>query len=153
MKTKADVLRIAKQELGYMERPAGSNMTKYGKWYGLDGNPWCMMFIQWVFTQAGFNLYKTASCTELMQRYKSRSPKQWKTWGFKEGDILIYDFSGKKKNACHCGICLTTDPIACTVTAIEGNTSTSSNDNGGIVMTRCRSVRSVIGAIRPNYPD
>ena len=38
-----DVLKIAARELGNTESPSGSNRTKYGAWYGLDGNPWCML--------------------------------------------------------------------------------------------------------------
>ena len=42
MGTARDVLRIAAGELGSAERPAGSNCTKYGQWYGYlrrDGLP------------------------------------------------------------------------------------------------------------------
>ena len=41
-----NVLEIARAELGQTEQPAGSNRTKYGAWFGLDGYPWCMMFVQ-----------------------------------------------------------------------------------------------------------
>ena len=56
MGTLSNLLRIARGELGNTESPAGSNRTKYGKWFGLDGNPWCLMFIMWVFYQAGVKL-------------------------------------------------------------------------------------------------
>lgn len=39
MATAERVLDIARAELGTKESPAGSNRTKYGKWYGLDGQP------------------------------------------------------------------------------------------------------------------
>jgi len=51
--TAEQVLSIARGELGNTEVPAGSNRTKYGKWYGMNGQPWCMMFVQWCFAQAG----------------------------------------------------------------------------------------------------
>ena len=51
-----DVLDVARAELGNMESPDGSNRTKYGKWMGLDGQPWCMSFVQWCFDQAGVTL-------------------------------------------------------------------------------------------------
>ena len=56
MATADKLLSIAAGELGTVEAPAGSNRTKYGKWYGLDGEPWCMMFVQWCFAQAGMPL-------------------------------------------------------------------------------------------------
>ena len=37
------------------------------------------------------------------------------------------------------------------VTCIEGNTSTTSNDNGGKVMRRTRNIYLVLGAYRPDY--
>ena len=48
-----DVLAIAKAEIGYTETPADSNRTKYGRWFGMNGQPWCMMFIMWCFFEAG----------------------------------------------------------------------------------------------------
>ena len=33
------ILDTAMAELGYRESPPGSNRTKYGNWYGLDGQP------------------------------------------------------------------------------------------------------------------
>ena len=53
MATVRELLDIARGELGYKETPANSNRTKYGAWYGLDGQPWCVMFVEWVFAQAG----------------------------------------------------------------------------------------------------
>ena len=47
------VLAVARGELGNTESPAGSNRTKYGKWFGLDGYAWCMIFVMWCFGQVG----------------------------------------------------------------------------------------------------
>ncbi len=44
------VIDIAKNEIGYQE--GKNNNTKYGKWYGLNNNPWCAMFVSWCFEQA-----------------------------------------------------------------------------------------------------
>jgi hypothetical protein len=49
-----DVVRVATSQLGYHER--GDNLTKYGAWYGLNGQPWCGMFVSWVFAKAGHPL-------------------------------------------------------------------------------------------------
>ena len=64
-------LSLAAGELGAMESPAGSNRTKYGQWYGWNGVPWCMIFVQWCFHQAGRPLpYRTASCSALLSWYR-----------------------------------------------------------------------------------
>jgi hypothetical protein len=48
------VVRTALAEVGYAEQ--GENGTKYGAWYGLNGQPWCAMFVSWVFAKAGHQL-------------------------------------------------------------------------------------------------
>lgn len=47
--TDSMVITTAKAELGYKESPKNSNKTKYGKWIGANGQPWCCSFICWVF--------------------------------------------------------------------------------------------------------
>jgi hypothetical protein len=49
-----DVVRVATSQLGYHE--GTGNQTKYGAWYGLNGQPWCAMFVSWVFAKAGHRL-------------------------------------------------------------------------------------------------
>lgn len=43
-------LNVALSQLGVTE--TGNNKTKYGEWYGMDGNAWCAMFVSWCFHQA-----------------------------------------------------------------------------------------------------
>jgi hypothetical protein len=38
-------LAKAETQIGYEEQPV--NRTKYGRHYGLNGNPWCAMFVSW----------------------------------------------------------------------------------------------------------
>lgn len=145
----SDILRIARAELGVTESPAGSNRTKYGKWYGLDGQPWCMMFVQWVFAQAGAASLlpaRTASCGALMRAAKAAG--QWVTGGYQPGDVVIYDFPGGAATD-HCGIIVTA--LTTGVRAIEGNTGTGNDANGGKVMERTRQERYIVGAFRPDY--
>ena len=146
-RTREAVLQIAQWQLGVQECPAGSNRVKYAEEYGLNGYPWCMMFVWWVFREAGFQLRKTASCTELTNAYKKAG--QWVTDGFKPGDIVMFDFSGKKRITEHCGILL--EATGETLTVIEGNTDPDNDANGGCVMKRCRKCELVTGACRPMY--
>jgi len=147
-RTREAVLQIAAWQLGVLETPAGSNRVKYAQEYGLNGQPWCVMFVWWVFHEAGFNLYKTARCTTLTGRYKAAG--QWVTSGFKPGDIAMFDFSGKKGKTEHCGIVESIDRDGNLIT-IEGNTGVGNDANGGAVMRRVRELRFVTGACRPNY--
>lgn len=137
-----DVLKTAAGELGTVERPANSNRTKYGAWYGLDGNPWCMMFVQWCFAQAGRPLpHRTASCSDMLSWYRKYRPERV-TAEPKPRDIVIYNFG-------HTGI--VESVAASTITAIEGNTSAGeagSQSNGGGVFRRKRSRALVTAFIR-----
>ena len=144
-----DILAIARKELGYKEYPAGSNRTKYGAWFGLNGQPWCMMFVQWCFRQADAQDLLpalTASCGALMRAAQSK--EQWITSGYQPGDVVIYDFPGGAATD-HCGIVIT--QLTDGVRAIEGNTGAGNDANGGQVMERTRPDRYILGAVRPHY--
>lgn len=141
------VLEIARGELGTKESPANSNQTKYGKWYGMDGQPWCMMFVMWVLFQAGVKLLcKTASCSALLNWYRANRPASVVKTP-QPGDIIIYNFG-------HTGI---VEAVGSgTITAIEGNTSpgtSGSQSNGGMVCRRTRKTSLVTAYIRPDYEE
>ena len=149
MATAKEILAVARRELGYTESPAGSNRTKYGKWFGLDGQPWCMMFVQWCFRQAGAQdmlPMLTASCGALMRAAQAKGC--WVTGEYQPGDVVIYDFPGGAKTD-HCGI---VEQLAGGgIMAIEGNTGSGNDADGGQVQRRLRSNKVILGAFRPDY--
>lgn len=149
MATVKQTLDIARKEIGYKENPPDSNMTKYGKWIGLNGYAWCCSWVMWVCNQANVHLpMKTGSCGALMNAAKQA--EMWVTEKFQPGDIVIYDLSGGKRTTQHCGI--VEDVGITNVTAIEGNTSErGSQDNGGMVCRKVRGLTYIIGAVRPVY--
>ena len=147
MATAQALLEIARGELGTRESPAGSNQVKYAAWYGLPGQPWCVMFVMWVFSQAGAALpTRTASCTLLMNAAKKAG--SWVTSGYLPGDVVIYDW-GANGLPDHCGIVESASGSA--VTAIEGNTAIGNDSDGGEVMRRTRTLGQILGAVRPAY--
>lgn len=147
MATARQLLDIARAELGTKESPAGSNRVKYASWYGLPGQPWCVMFVMWVFAQAGVALpTRTASCTLLMRA--AQAAGCWVTDGCRPGDVVIYDW-GPDGIPDHCGIVETVTGY--TVTAIEGNTAVGNDSDGGEVMRRKRKAVQILGAVRPLY--
>lgn len=142
------VLSTAAAEIGVKESPAGSNKQKYGEWYKLNGYAWCMMFTQWVFSMAGLPLpLRTASCTELANYAKAHG--QWVTKDFKPGDVIFMHFKKSSTATEHVGICESVNSTY--LTNIEGNTSLTSQDNGGAVMRRNRAYANITGAHRPWY--
>ena len=158
MKSLNDVLMVAENELGNTEYPPKSNKTKYGEAYGLNGYYWCMIFLWWVFREAGqssafFGGAKTASCGTYLRWCK----EQGMLVPFKDiqpGDIVILNFSGTQDTE-HCGL-VTYVVNEEWVQTIEGNTSPGSEgsqDNGGCVAKKLRNRKNVIAVCRPMYSE
>lgn len=155
MATVEQILTLARKELGYRESPANSNRTKYGKWYGLDGEPWCMMFVMWIFYQAEASdlpPVRTASCGEFMKAAK-KAGNWYPRTDLKPGDVVIFDFPGNAAKTDHVGIVEALADEDEYVFTIEGNTSVSSDDDGGTVMRRKRKRSLIVGAFRPAYDE
>lgn len=153
---KHKVIAAARRELGQTEEPAGSNLVKYAAAYGLNGYPWCVMFLWWSFRAAGAeSLFcfgeKTASCTVLRNRYRERG--RWHTGPGRAGDIAIMNFSGTLEPE-HCGLVAAVLGDG-SIETVEGNTSPGaegSQDNGGCVALKTRTPRQVLGFCRPDWP-
>ena len=154
------VIEVARGELGQTENPAGSNMTKYGFWYGVDGVPWCVIFLCWLFNQAGermafFGGGRTASCSTLLRWYREQGltvPVE----DVQTGDIVLMNFHGKSDPE-HCGLVVETwhrkTGELTFVDTIEGNTSPSdgSQSNGGMVCLKSRYPSQIVAVCRPQY--
>lgn len=154
MATVNELLAVARQQLGVCENPPGSNSVRYNTWYYgrvVKGSayPWCMVFVQWVFAQAGVKLPKrTASCGDLMRAAKAAGC--WVKANFQPGDVVIYDFPGGAATD-HTGIVEAVLPDY-GVQAIEGNTSQSgSQSNGGQVCRKNRASKYIVGAVRLQF--
>lgn len=154
MATVNDILKTAIAEIGTKENPANSNKVKYNTWYygkSVSGSayPWCVVFVMWVFDQAGAKSLLptlTASCTLLMNAAKSAGI--WVTSNYQPGDVLIFDWGNDSKPD-HTGILEYMSGSE--YHTIEGNTSVGNDSNGGCVMRRTRSKSQILGAVRPKY--
>lgn len=114
-----DIVDVAMAEVGYHEE--GSNLTKYGSWYGSNGAAWCHMFVSWCANRAGVStsiVPKTASTTEGMNWFKKRGIFKLKgSYTPKRGDIIYFKSAG----ASHVGIVRYVKDGK--VYTVEGNTS------------------------------
>lgn len=132
--TGEQILAVAARELGYQE---GKNKdSKYGAWYGMNHVDWCMIFVQWVYHQAGADLpYKTASCGALLRWYQANQPE----CVVKEpvpGCVIIYDWPGTAYSTDHTGLFVS--KTGTSITSIDGNTSGANDSSGGYVQQRTR---------------
>jgi len=139
------LIEIARAELGYKEQPV--NRTKYGKWFNLDGHPWCGVWVSWVYDKAGTPLPRIgylkgyAGCQTAVRYFKD----------FKKivtqpiaGDIVFFDWQNDGKHD-HTGLFVRHLDDK-TFLSIEGNTSSANNSNGGEVQERVRKYSQAIFA-------
>lgn len=157
------VLELARADLGYTENPPGSNMTKYGEAYGMNGVPWCVEALWFWFNSAGermafFGGGKTASCSMLLRWYREQGLTV-PVGEVQVGDIVLLNFHGGKDPE-HCGLVVENgskyDPAS--VKTIEGNTNAdyrpSTESNGGMVCEKTRYPYQIVAVCRPQYfPD
>ena len=139
------IIEVAEKEIGNKEIPNNSNKTKYGKWFGFDGVPWCAMFVSWVYDQAGKQLPKigfTKGFAGCQTGYIYFKKNNWITETPKEGDIVLFDWQGDGRFD-HTGVFIKWIDSAHFQT-IEGNTSYKNQSNGGEVMKRIRTNKNVI---------
>lgn len=150
------VIEVAKADLKYTEYPFGSNRTKYGEWYGINGVPWCVQAQAYWFNKAReFKAFmggeKTASCSQLLAWHKAHGNVADKS-DIRVGDLLILNFSGTQETQ-HIGL-VTEELKNGFFHTVEGNTSPGeegSQSAGGCVALKTRSVNQVVAVIRPQY--
>lgn len=145
MSAPADVLEVARHEIGYVEERG--NHTKYGVWFGMDGQPWCAMFVSWVAARA--------DATDIIPKHAyTPSGAAWFAakgeWGAapRVGAVAYYDFSGLHRVS-HVGLVESVHADGSWV-SIEGNTDVAGGRTGGRVMRQTR--RRVGGKGGFGYP-
>jgi hypothetical protein len=146
MPTADDVLRRAAADNGYAETPV--NRTKFGKWYGLDGQPWCAMAVSYWFYDAGLPLPATTakgfaytpSGAAWFQRAGMWVPQNG---AIKKGHVVFFYWPSMGRIA-HVGI---VDQVAAdgSFYSWEGNTDVAGGRTGGRVVRQHRS-RATVGS-------
>ncbi len=148
-KALAEALKL----IGTTEKPPGSNRNLFGVWFGIDGVPWCNMFVSYCFSVgAGYTItqgFSGAGCTANGCSYVPTTEAWLKATGMwlgrvdpQPGDIAIYNWDGGAPD--HIGI-VEAYLGGGNFNAIEGNTSVGNDSNGGEVMRRERRVTQVDG--------
>ena len=167
-----EFMEIAIRQNGYKESPPNSNRTKYGKWIGMDGQPWCASYEAWCGNEAskvfggGNPIYKSASASVIqdetvsakygkwiMKKTKSNATKKNALAKAQEGDIADFDFGANDMYRRHTGLII--GVIGEYYVTIEGNTSaegkSGSQSNGGMVAIRRRHYKEVCSIVRPKF--
>jgi cell wall-associated NlpC family hydrolase len=157
----ARVLEVARRELGTVEQP--TNRTKYGQWCGMDGNPWCAMFVNWVLSQAAIPGFERPVAgfpytPRGVQLFQSGQLGSWLSPGAVAlpGDVVFFSFARRDGDgrplADHVGL---VERVSGQVLhTIEGNTTSGAagnQRNGGGVYRRTRTGSVILGYGRPRY--
>lgn len=161
------IIEVAKKEIGTIEGPK-DNETKYGKWTGMNFQPWCQSFVSWCAFTSGLNAKKypkTAGTIAASDWFKKND--RWADARNDDptpGDWIYYDFPDDGVNRIsHVGLCIKNNGDG-TIQVIEGNTSgTAKGDqrNGGMCVEKTRAyvknnkkklLNGVVGWGRPVYP-
>ena len=159
MPTVKQILDLAQSQIGTTEYPPNSNNVVYNTaYYGHevqdgvptknDKYPWCAVFVWWVFAQFSPCLVKkTASCIDMGDWFKENG-----RWGATPhvGDVVFFKFNTNSRWTNHVGIVKEVLDGGAKIITFEGNTSKSSDDNGGAVMERTRT-SNIVGYGRPAY--
>ena len=121
-------LAEARRWVGTAEDPPGSNRTPFGAWFGLDGVPWCNIFLSYCFAVgAGYTIaagFHGAGCTARGCAYVPTTEAWLRATGMwlgrvspLPGDIAIYNWDGGPPD--HIGIVESAGGAS--FAAIEGN--------------------------------
>jgi hypothetical protein len=139
--------------LQYEEGP--NNNTKYGKWYGLNNQPWCAMFVSWIYYKVGAskkiaasNSKGFASCDAGLKWFTAKH-KLVPIGQAQAGDIAFFQFDNDAQPD-HVGIVVRN--VRGHLICIEGNTSPNkkgSQSNGGGVYRKKRPYSVVMAVARP----
>ena len=144
-------LKIGRGFVGVKENPPGSNRVLFSEWYGLIG-PWCLMFVTYCFVEAGSKAFKKgerwAYCPFAVNDARSQKygtsvvPRGQE----KTGDVVF--FSWKRDGfPVHVGMLISVNKNG-TILTLEGNTSPSSDSDGGEVQVRTRDLADVVCFVR-----
>lgn len=160
--TARKVIDEALKHVGVVEKPANSNKTPFGAWYGLNGVAWCAIFVSYTLSHAGApEILKGAQTakgaavvSKIKAHLKKKGAQQIKPADANVGDIVIFDFPGGYETD-HVGfIRAKSNATKKQIFTIEGNTSSGaggSQANGGGVYKRTRSFGVVESIWRPAY--
>jgi Putative peptidoglycan binding domain/CHAP domain len=145
-------LAEARRFIGTTEQPPGTNRTRFGVWFGLNGVPWCNIFVSYCFSAgAGYTIcqgFHGAGVTAKGCAYVPTTEAWLRATGLwlgrvdpEPGDIAIYNWDGGPPD--HIGIVESSGDGS--FTAIEGNTAVGADSDGGAVMRRERTLADVDG--------
>lgn len=155
-----DVLAVAKKFVDQAYKEGENNDTIMGKWFGLNHQPWCAMFVSYCFNEVGLVKLVAAqgpkgfaSCNAGVKWFAKNN--QLVTPGAAQpGDIVFFNFDADASTAEHVGICYVNQPEKGQMVTFEGNTAgdnAGSQANGDGAYKKTRKYAKIMAVARPKW--
>jgi hypothetical protein len=148
-------LEIARSFLNYAE--GDNNDTLFGKWYGLNNQPWCAMFVSYCFAEAdqvkqvAASTKKGFASCDAGLKWFAKKGKLVPIGDAQPGDIAFFQFDNDAQPD-HVGIVEKNATKRKLLICVEGNTSPDikgSQSNGGGVYRKKRAYATIMAVVRP----
>ncbi len=145
-------LAEALRHVGVRESPPGSNRTMFGRWYGVDGVPWCAIFVSYSYSVgagvtlcrgwhgAGVSPHGVAYVPTLEAWLRGTARSLGEEVAPAPGDLAVFDWDGGLPD--HVGLVIASHGGG-QLETVEGNTAVGNDSDGGAVMRRRRRVEQV----------
>lgn len=148
------LLALCEAKLGYQE--GANNDTEFGKWYGLNNQPWCAMSASKMYFDAGAiasvaNTKKGFASCDAWLKYLTKNNQIVPIGQAKAGDIVFFQFD-EDAQADHVGIVKNHNTALKFMQVYEGNTSADkkgSQSNGDGYYLKKRNYKTIMAVARP----
>jgi hypothetical protein len=148
------VLELCKASVGYTEGP--NNDTTFGKWYGLNNQPWCAMAASKMYFDAGMikavaNTKKGFASCDAWLKYLTKNNQLVPIGQAQRGDLVFFQFD-EDAAPDHVGIVKFHNTKLKYIQVFEGNTSSGvagSQSNGDGFYLKRRTYTTIMAVARP----
>jgi len=148
------VLELCKASVGYTESP--NNDTTFGKWFGLNNQPWCAMAASKMYFDAGMikavaNTKKGFASCDAWLKYLTKNNQLVPLGQARAGDLVFFQFD-EDAQPDHVGIVKFHNTRLKYLQVFEGNTSSGksgSQSNGDGFYLKRRDYKTIMAVARP----
>jgi len=154
------VLSVAKKYVDQAYKEGENNDTIFGKWFGLNHQPWCAMFVSYCFNEAGLvNLVAAqgpkgfAACNAGV-RWFAKNNQLVAPGQAQPGDIVFFNFDEDPTTTEHVGIVYVPQHDKKQLVTFEGNTAadgSGSQSNGDGAYKKTRKYEKIMAVARPKW--
>jgi hypothetical protein len=148
------VMELCKASVGYTE--GTNNDTTFGKWYGLNNQPWCAMAASKMYFDAGIigsvaNTKKGFASCDAWLKYLTKNNQLVPVGQAQRGDLVFFQFD-EDAQPDHVGIVKFHNTKLKYIQVFEGNTSSGvagSQSNGDGFYLKRRTYKTIMAVARP----